>query len=152
VFGREGTSYPTGQRSRGYEFGAERVELSDGMKSFILHRFHATFPGENTRILTEPGAAPASYGMNNQVRSVATIQEGQVLFTDYEKTVIDVDLLGNSDFRWNDQTGRYDNRYMALRHFGKANVLYCSGSVRTEGEWSFFNPNSDHWRGLEYQP
>jgi hypothetical protein len=149
VLGAEGTQYPTGQRSRGYEWGAERVELSQDMQSFIIHRFHVTFPGENTRILTEPGGAPASYGMNNQVRNAQRMQEGQVMFTDYEKTVIDLDLMGNSDFKWNDQTGRYDNEYMALRHFGRANVLYCNGSVRSEGDRAFFNPGAFHWRQLE---
>jgi prepilin-type N-terminal cleavage/methylation domain-containing protein/prepilin-type processing-associated H-X9-DG protein len=145
VLGSEQVTYPTGQAARGFEWGAERVGLTDDMKGFILHRFHSTFPGENVRILTEPGGAPASYGMNSQMTSSRWMRSRQVLMTDYEKTVIDLDTIGSSDVRWDENAKRYWNRYLALRHFGHANVLYCDGSVRSHGNELFFRPDAMQW-------
>ena len=64
--------------------------------------------------------------------------------TDYEKTVIDLDAIGRSDAIWNDATRSYWNRYLALRHFGHANVLYCDSSVRSHGDQKFFVPELEH--------
>jgi prepilin-type processing-associated H-X9-DG protein len=147
ILGNPDTTYPTGQSARGFEWGAEKIELTDNMQGFILHQFHSTFPGEQVRFITEPGGAPASYGMNSQVTSSQRMRSRQVLMTDYEKTVIDLDTIGRSDVIWNDTTKSYYNRYLALRHYGHANVLYCDSSVRSHGDLRFFDPEQEHWLG-----
>ena len=149
VLGNPATRYPTGQGARGYENNAERIELSSDMRSFILHRYHATFPGENTRIITGPGGAPSSYGMNNQVTNSARGLADQAMITDYEKAVIDLDTIGGSDFQWDPQANLYRNPYVDLRHFDGVNVLYFDGSVRTQNNELFFDPTARHWKGLE---
>jgi len=148
ALGNSGTLYPNGKVGRGFESGAERIELSGDMRSFILHRFHATF-GENVRIITGPGGAPSSYGMNNQFAGSPLGLACQVFITDYEKSVIDLDMKHNSDFQWDSQTKRYHNPYLELRHFGGVNVLYWNGNIKTESGSDFFNPLQQHWKGLE---
>jgi prepilin-type processing-associated H-X9-DG protein len=139
TIGKPGVNYPTGQNARGYEWGAEQIEVTDDMRTFILHRFHITFPGENTRFVTEPGALTgSSYGMNNQAQSAQVLRSHQVLMTDYEKPVIDVDYVPMVDWEWDGI--RYRNPFAALRHFGRANVLYGDGSVRTNAGEDFFAP------------
>jgi prepilin-type processing-associated H-X9-DG protein len=145
TLGNPNTQYPTGQGARGYENGAEQIELTDDMKGFLMHRFHSTFPGENTRIVTAPGGAPADYGMNSQVVASQRMRSRQVLMTDYDKSVINVGLEGGADYQWNDHLQNYSNRYVDLRHFGKANVLYCDGHVVTRADNDFFDPRKEHW-------
>lgn len=138
IVGAAGTSYPSSQNARGYENPpAEQVEVSDGLDTYICHQFHSTFPGEQTRIITEPGgAAGTSYGMNNQVLSKAVLASHQVLLTGYEKSVIDVDNTGGN----NDGP-----QWIADRHMGGFNVLYGDGSVKGQRGIEFFNPLLDHW-------
>ena len=137
IIGASGTSYPSSQGARGYENNAEKVELTDSMNAFIVHEFHSTFPGEQTRIITEPGgAAGTSYAMNNQVRSVAVLAAHQVLLAGYEKSVIDVDNQGGN----NDGP-----EWIADRHMGAFNVAYGDGSVRSAQGVDFFNPAHPHW-------
>jgi len=145
ILGNPDVTYPTGQGSRGYEWGAEQVELTSDRKTFIVHTAHTTFPGENTRILTAPGGAPSSYGMNNQATSAQRTHPVQVLITDYGKSVIDVDEVGSSDFYWSDAENRFMNPYIEGRHFGRINVLYGDGSVRSRNVEGFFDPEQDHW-------
>lgn len=141
IVGLDGTDYPTSQGARGYENGAaERVELTDDRTGFIVHQFHISFPGEQTRIFTEPGAsARSSYGMNNQVRSKSMAAAYQVLLLDYNKTVIDIDGEGGNDDTVED---------IARRHMGGFNVLYADGSVNTRFESDFFDPTQKHWKGV----
>ena len=137
IVGEPTTAYPTNQNARGYENNAERVEIADSMDTFIVHRFHSTFPGEQTRIITAPGgAAGTSYGMNNQVKSKAVLASHQVLLAGYEKSVIDVDNQGGN----ND-----DPRWIADRHMGSFNVLYGDGSVKGARGAEFFDPTLPHW-------
>jgi prepilin-type N-terminal cleavage/methylation domain-containing protein/prepilin-type processing-associated H-X9-DG protein len=139
TIGKPGVTYPTGQNARGYEWGAEQIEVTDDMRTFILHQFRISFPGENTRFVTEPGALTgSSYGMNSQAKSAQVLRSHQVLMTDYEKPVIDVDYEPSVDWEWDGI--RYRNPFAALRHFGRANVLYGDGSVRTNADADFFGP------------
>ncbi len=72
IVGALGVSYPTNQNARGYENGAEIVTLTES--SFTVDQWHSTFPGEQTRLITEPGAsATTSYGFNNQARSMRRV-------------------------------------------------------------------------------
>ena len=137
ILGAPGTAYPSTQGARGYENNAEQVEISDSLDTFIVHRFKSSFPGEQTRIITEPGgAAGTSYGMNNQVKSKAVLASHQVLLAGYEKSVIDVDNTGGN----NDGP-----QWMADRHMGGFNVLYGDGSVKGKRGVEFFDPSLDHW-------
>ena len=137
ILGAPGTAYPSTQGARGYENNAEQVEISDSLDTFIVHRFKSSFPGEQTRIITEPGgAAGTSYGMNNQVKSKAVLASHQVLLAGYEKSVIDVDNTGGN----NDGP-----QWIADRHMGGFNVLYGDGSVKGKRGIEFFDPTLDHW-------
>ena len=138
IVGAPGTSYPGTQNARGYENPpAEQVEISDSLDTYIVHQFHSTFPGEQTRIITEPGgAAGTSYGMNNQVKSRAVLANHQVLLAGYEKSVIDVDNTGGN----NDGP-----QWIADRHMGGFNVLYGGGHVKGARGIEFFDPFKDHW-------
>jgi prepilin-type processing-associated H-X9-DG protein len=139
TLGKAGVQYPTGQKSRNFENGADIITLTEGMDTFVINRFHSTFPGENVRIITEAGSSVcSSYGMNNQASALSTSQEQQVLMTEYGKTVIDLDLQGN------DIDGP---EWIRHRHGGKSNVLFGDGSVKLIGDDEFFNPRKSHWPG-----
>lgn len=136
ILGRPDVQYPTGQGARNYE-GVEVVTLSDGMDTFTVDYFRSTFPGENTRIITEAGAgACSSYGMNNQATVFSASRDEQVLMTDYGKTVIDLDGRGGHDD---------GPEWMRHRHRGRSNVLFADGSVRLVGDDTFFDPLAPHW-------
>lgn len=51
VLGYPGTVYSTGQVVRGLE-NVEDVEFSEDGHSFLIHYLHATYPGEEVRIIT----------------------------------------------------------------------------------------------------
>jgi len=139
TLGKDDVQYPTGQNSRNFENGADVITLTEGMDTFVINRFRSTFPGENTRIITEAGSSVcSSYGMNNQVSALSSSLEQQVLMTEYGKTVINLDLQGN------DIDGP---EWIRHRHGGKSNVLYADGSVRLIGDDAFFNPRKEHWQG-----
>ncbi|MCA9267022.1 MAG: DUF1559 domain-containing protein [Planctomycetales bacterium] len=137
ICGSDGTTYPTGQNARGFENGAEQITLPDDMTGFIANQFHSTFPGEQVRILTEPGsAATSSYGMNNQMRNKSCVGYDRVLIAEYGKSVIDLD----------NQNGNNDGiEWIRARHAGSFNVLYGDGSVKTRRNADFFNPAQAHW-------
>ncbi|MHC4175980.1 MAG: H-X9-DG-CTERM domain-containing protein, partial [Planctomycetota bacterium] len=138
VLGKTGVRYPTGQKSRNYENGAEWIVLTDEMDTFIVERFHSTFPGENTRIITEAGAGMySSYGMNNQATIWSATENEQVLLTDYGKTIINLDLRGVTNI-----DGLEWRRH---RHGDKSNVLFGDGSVELVGNDAFFNATRPHW-------
>ena len=126
VLGRAGTTYATGQGSRGFENNAEQVSLETDLQTFTIHNFHSTFPGENVRILTVGGAEGSSYGMNNQIRPTGS-SPAQILLLEYRRSVADVDGL-NADGMSQD-----DDFYkeVAPRHFGLVNVLTVEGSVES---------------------
>jgi len=139
--GAPGTKYPTGQGARGYENGAEIVTLNDGMNGFTINRFISTFPGENTRIITEPGGvARTSYGMNSQATSSQVLEPTQVMLVDYRKSVIDMDYRGGN----ND-----DKKWQAHRHRGMSNVAFGDSSVKLVGNEAFFDPALRHWRSYK---
>jgi len=142
IVGNPGSSYPGTQNARGYENGAEIVTLTDS--SFTVNQWHSTFPGEQTRIITVPGAAATtSYGFNNQARSNAVLAGHQVLLAGYKKPVIDLDgKLANDD----NTSANYDTSdWIVERHAGGFNVLYGDGSVRMQREKAFFDPTHSHW-------
>ena len=66
------TRYDTGRRSRGYEQGAERVELSPDRRTFYIRRYQVTYPGEDCRILTKPSTEEfVSYDVpNDQIQVI----------------------------------------------------------------------------------
>jgi prepilin-type N-terminal cleavage/methylation domain-containing protein len=146
--GKEGVTYPSNQNARGFENNAEQYELTSDMKSFIIHRFISTFPGEVVRIITVTGGAPASFGMNNQVSGGVRTVADQVVLGDYQKSVIDLDAKGTSDFQWDPSTQSYINEHLAMRHMGMANVMTQDWSIKSVGP-EFFNPENNHWKGLE---
>jgi len=116
--GKSGVAYPTGQSgARGYEMGAEVVEVTADKRTYIIHKHHSTFPGENTRIFTVP-AGISSYGMSDLVPSVDA-RPDQLLLLDYDRVVVDPD--GDAD------GGRL--RYLAPRHLGHCNVVTVDGRV-----------------------
>ena len=144
LVGAPGTVYPNLSNTsaydlqwRGFEPNDDSIVLApDGL---TMDLDYATKNGaEQVRIITEPGAAAySSYGMNNQVPTLA--QDGQVLLTDYGNLVIDLDPTdadGSTD----------DDSHTRLRHNGKANVLYTDGSVRLVGNQDFYNPSKNHWK------
>jgi len=113
VLGSPATVYPTGQGARGFE-GVEDVEISSDGKSFIVHHFHSSFPGEEVRILTRPGGQ-ASYGINLKVGH-ARPNPRQIYIIEYERGQVNIDSPN-----W--------EAYAAPRHFGKSNALLVDGSV-----------------------
>lgn len=146
IVGNPDTSYPSTQNARGYEWGAEQVEISSDLKTFIVHKAHITFPGEQTRIFVTPGGAPASYGMNNQAANARITRADQVLFAEYERSLIDVDLVGSSDFQWDAAQQIYLNNYAARRHHGQALYLLGDGStVASSAQQNFYDPDQRHW-------
>jgi len=121
VLGAPGTRYPTGQTSRGFELGAERVTLRDDECTLVIHRFHSTFPGEQVRILTVPAGGAASYGMNREVPPTGASPR-QVLLLEYGHTITDFDRQGKDDDF---------GELIRPRHDGRVNVLFVQGNVET---------------------
>ena len=119
VLGRPGTAYHTGQSSRGYEMGAEVVELSADRRTYRILGHKSSYPGENTRILSVP-AGLASYGMNRQV-SATNPRPGQLLLVDYERTTADADR----------DAGNGPSLFVAFRHLGHANGVFVHGGVES---------------------
>ena len=126
ILGRPGTAYATGQGSRGFENNAEMVTLEADLRTFTIHNFYSTFPGENVRILTVGGAEGSSYGMNNQIKPTGS-SPAQILLLEYRRSVADVDGLNV------DGVSPDDDFYkeVAPRHFGLVNVLTVEGSVES---------------------
>jgi len=129
VLGSPKTAYATGQLSRGVE-AAEDVELSSDRRSFLIHNFQSTFPGEEVRILTRPGGQ-ASYGINSKV-AIGMANPDQIYIVEYQRSEVDID-----DPQW--------SAYTAWRHYGKSNALMVDGSVRllTPEE---FDRDKGRWR------
>jgi len=118
--GYPGTTYATGQRSRGYENNAERIELTDDMRSVIIHRYRISHPGEDLRVITK-STVEASYGMNNRVdRKVP--KPSQLLLLEYNKEEADYDREGRGDDDYEVE--------IAPRHFGRVNTLLVNGAVK----------------------
>jgi len=130
VLGSPNTVYSTGQGSRGFENNAEQVSLSADRRSFLIHQFQSSFPGEEVRILTRPGGV-ASYGINNKVAAAMTNPE-QIYIVEYERTEVNID-----DPKW--------SAYTAPRHFGKSNALMVNGAVRLLSPEEF-DRDKGHWR------
>ena len=82
------------------------------------------------------GRGNISYGMNNQIPPSGG-RGGQVMLTDYVKSVIDVDGAGN-----------YDDDLMDLlpveRHLGKVNVIRLDGSCQAVPPWQL-DPAEGAW-------
>jgi len=116
ILGSPNVLYPTGQGARGFESGAERVELENDMRTIKIHHFQSTFPGENMRILTMRGGV-ASYGMNKLMMPSDT-RPGQILLVEYESTVVDPRSVNHK-------------KSMQARHFGRVNTLYISGDIES---------------------
>jgi len=88
ILGKDGTRYDTGRNARQFEKNAEVVTLSEDMRTLTINKWHSTYPGENMRILTEPGSGGSgSYGMNSDINPEAP-QPGQILLIDYDASVV----------------------------------------------------------------
>ena len=130
VLGNPGTVYDTGRGSRGFEDNAEQVTLSADRRSFLIHNFAASFPGEEVRILTRPGGE-ASYGINSKVAAAMSNPE-QIYIVEYQRSLVNID-----DPLW--------SSYTAPRHYGKSNALMVNGSVRLLSPEEF-DRDTGHWR------
>jgi prepilin-type processing-associated H-X9-DG protein len=130
VLGHPNVQYSTGREgSRGYEAGQEVVELTQDRRTFIIHQYHSTHPGEQARILTESGST-ATYGMNVRVKTMSP-RTKQILLADYKKTAIDLSV---DDLR----------QWLDGRHFGRANVLLVDGAVQ-DLDVSRFRSDNPAW-------
>lgn len=140
TLGAEGTQYSTGQGARGFETNAEKITLTDDMKTVEIHQWKISFPGEEMRILTVPGGF-SSYGMNNQAPHQTWARGSQVLFAEYDKSIVDVDFKhgNNDDF----------DKWLAKRHFGKSNILFGDSSVKLMEEKKLNPSTTDVW---EFEP
>jgi hypothetical protein len=119
TLGRQDTEYPTGQNARGLESNVESIRVTDDLRTIKINRFHSNFPGEQMRVLTSGEISEASYGMNNRVRSRAP-RLNQLLFVEYDKSVVDVDERYSDDFFGD---------HVQARHFGRAAYAMVDGSV-----------------------
>ena len=128
VLGNPGTVYSTGQGARGFE-GVEDVEISADGKSFIIHHYHSTFPGEEVRIITRPGGQ-ASYGINEKVGHTRPNPK-QIYIVEYERSQVNIDSPN-----W--------EAYTAPRHYGKSNALLVDGSVHLLSPEQF-DPKTGEW-------
>ncbi len=131
VLGNPGTVYSSGQGSRGFEDNAEMVTLSADRRSFLIHNFQSTFPGEEVRILTRPGGQ-ASYGVNTKAVFGASTKTEQIYIVEYERSEANID-----DPQW--------STYAAPRHYGKSNALMVDGSIRLLSQEEF-DRNKGLWR------
>lgn len=122
VIGRKDMKYPVNQNARGFEKNAEEIQLTADMKTLNIVAFHASFPGEHVRIITEAGGmGSGSYGINSMVDPTQT-RPGQILMAEYGSSIIyptssqhedTLDLLCDED----------------RLHFGRINVGLVSGRV-----------------------
>ncbi len=143
--GHPDTVYETGRGARGFENNAEQVTLSDDRKTFTIHKFQITFPGEEVRILTDPGFLArngvkrniASYGYNARTdRHISDLE--QVLLTDYDKARIELDD--------GDEVGQDElDAWLPGRHEGQANVLLVNGAVRLMDPVPELEAEADVW-------
>jgi len=123
ILGNTDTAYPSNQRARGFENGAERIRLSDDMLTLHIMRFHSTFPGEQVRIITESGGlGSGSYGINGAIDPTRT-RPGQILLAEYGSSVI-----------YPSSTVRHEDALDLLvdedrLHFGRLNVGLVDGTV-----------------------
>jgi hypothetical protein len=124
ILGSKGTVYPSNQNARGFENGAERVELSEDMLTLDIIRFHSTFPGEHVRILTESGGVGSgSYGINGSLDPLRT-RPGQILISEYGSSII----YPNARIRHEDTLDSLADEDRL--HFGRLNVGFVDGSIR----------------------
>ena len=141
VIGRKDTKYPVNQNSRGFEKNAEEIQLTADMKTLNIVAFHASFPGEHVRIITEAGGmGSGSYGINGLVDDTQT-RPDQILMAEYGSSIIyptsrqhedTLDLLCD------------ENRL----HFGRLNAGLISGTVmsfepkalESRSRWWYPNP------------
>jgi len=122
VIGRDDIAYPTGQNARGFENGAEEIEISNDMMTLSIINFHATFPGEQVRIITlAGGTGSGSYGMNGMANPREP-RPDQILLAEYGSTTIFPTSIKHEDTldRLCDE-----NRL----HFGRINVGLTHGGV-----------------------
>jgi len=136
--GKEGTQYDTGRNARQFESNAEKVTLSEDRRTLTIDRFHATYPGENMRILTEPGSGGSgSYAMSAEIEPKAPATN-QILLIDYDTSVV---------YPRNPQHEEImENMLDAERfHLGKhLNAAMVGGSV-TSFTFEELLPDSRHW-------
>ena len=146
IVGDPTVEYPTGRSSRGYEWGQEQVEISPDQRNFTVHDAYVTAPGEHTRIITAPGGAPASYGMNNQASNARNTRSEQILFAEYQRSIIDLDAVNPTDYQWDGTLNKYLNDYEAGRHHGRVMCLLGDGStIASHAEDGFYDPDKRHW-------
>jgi len=123
IIGHPDTAYPSNQGARGFENGAERVELSKDMLTLDIVRFHSTFPGEHVRILTESGGmGSGSYGINGALDPIRT-RPGQILISEYGSSII----YPNANIRHEDTLDLLVDEDRL--HFGRLNVGLVDGTI-----------------------
>jgi prepilin-type N-terminal cleavage/methylation domain-containing protein len=123
VIGRKDIDYPKNQGARGFENNAEEIKISEDMLTLTIVRFHASFPGEHVRIITEAGGmGSGSYGVNGMIDPIRT-RPDQIMLSEYGGSMIYPDSSVHEDTldRLTDE-GRL--------HFGRLNVGLVSGSIK----------------------
>ena len=125
VLGLPSTRYDKGRSYRGFEDGAERVTLSEDMRTITINNWHSTYPGENMRIVTSPGSGGAgSFAMNTRVDPAFPHPE-QILLIGYNSSVVYPD--GPSHV-----TALEDMEDEGRLHFGRhLNGAMTGGSVKS---------------------
>ena len=122
VLGLPGTTYATGQASRGFESGAEFVTLESDRRTLTIQQYSTTTAAEQVRILTVVGGGgSSSYAMNAQV-NYASPRMDQLMLLEYKKTVAKFGQALPAD---NDVF----SDWIAPRHFGRLNAALVNGSV-----------------------
>ena len=123
IIGNKSIAYPVKQGARGFERNREEISLSSDMKTLTIVAFHASFPGEHVRIITEAGGmGSGSYGVNSMV-DPKRHRPDQILMSEYGSSIIYPSSTVHED--------TLDNLFDEGRlHFGRLNSGLVSGSIK----------------------
>lgn len=153
ILGMPGTRYDTGRNARQFEKNAEVVTLSEDMRTVTINRWHSTYPGENMRIVTEPGSGGSgSYGMNVEANPRRKI--GQILLIDYESSVV---YPGNASHDTILENMLDDGRFHLDRHLnafvvGGTVEKFTFGELQARHEDLRAGRRNPNWYGIAHGP